>query len=318
MDIYNFINSKDIKNHLKNIKYKFNSLETSWLIYQCKELNIDEKSEYWKEVISKMADCKIPKRINCTYWDSLHNFLNKYINAIQEEKSYFYKNDKNKDFVYTFSYNNPKDNHWCNNDNIFLDVDECLKECHNISNNCKLDSYNIKFIIKKISVLNPKDVFEAIFENGDIIEIIDNPKILKHNDDVLFNVFDGLYFDFPTPFKKGDILWIPECHKHGKREPDYCKGPFILESLATEYASEDTKKYGDISDMSYNGLFADKDGTVYWEYSFNYMNLEYFSDQHLPNEKILPVLSKYLKNELDIEVLLHEFKHVQLEALLGS
>lgn len=33
MNIFDFINSKDIKEHLKNINYQFNSLEAAWLIY---------------------------------------------------------------------------------------------------------------------------------------------------------------------------------------------------------------------------------------------------------------------------------------------
>ncbi len=35
MDIYRFINSKDIRAHLENIGYQFNALEAAWLVYQC-------------------------------------------------------------------------------------------------------------------------------------------------------------------------------------------------------------------------------------------------------------------------------------------
>ena len=34
MDILRFINSRDIREHLKTIHYQFNSLEAAWLIYQ--------------------------------------------------------------------------------------------------------------------------------------------------------------------------------------------------------------------------------------------------------------------------------------------
>lgn len=43
MDILRFVNSKDIRKHLETIGYEFNSLETAWLIYQCRDATIDEK-----------------------------------------------------------------------------------------------------------------------------------------------------------------------------------------------------------------------------------------------------------------------------------
>lgn len=43
MDIFRFVNSKDVREHLKSIDYEFNSLEAAWLIYQCRDAAIDEK-----------------------------------------------------------------------------------------------------------------------------------------------------------------------------------------------------------------------------------------------------------------------------------
>ena len=43
MNILRFVNSKDIREHLRNIDYEFNSLEAAWLIYQCRDATIDEK-----------------------------------------------------------------------------------------------------------------------------------------------------------------------------------------------------------------------------------------------------------------------------------
>lgn len=41
MDILKFINSKNIHEHLKAINYGFNSLETSWLIYQSRNAKMN-------------------------------------------------------------------------------------------------------------------------------------------------------------------------------------------------------------------------------------------------------------------------------------
>lgn len=79
MNILNFINSKDIREHLKAINYAFNSLEAAWLIYQCRNATIKEKHAAWRELIRTMPDCKIPERMNTNPHDSLHNYLRKYI-----------------------------------------------------------------------------------------------------------------------------------------------------------------------------------------------------------------------------------------------
>ena len=55
MNILRFVNSKDIREHLRNIGYEFNSLEAAWLIYQCHDATIDEKHKAWNELIEKNA-----------------------------------------------------------------------------------------------------------------------------------------------------------------------------------------------------------------------------------------------------------------------
>lgn len=79
MDILRFVNSKDIREHLRNIGYEFNSLEAAWLIYQCHDATIDEKHKAWNELIEKMPDCTVTERLNTVPQDSLHAFLRQYM-----------------------------------------------------------------------------------------------------------------------------------------------------------------------------------------------------------------------------------------------
>ena len=79
LNVFEFINSKDIKEHLKKTDYKFNSLEAAWLIYQCKSATIEEKHTAWKELIRTMPDCRIEKRMNTIPQESLHGFLMKVV-----------------------------------------------------------------------------------------------------------------------------------------------------------------------------------------------------------------------------------------------
>lgn len=62
MDIFSFINSRDIREYLKIRNYPFTSLEAAWLIYQCRSATIEEKHATWQELIQTMPDCAVAER----------------------------------------------------------------------------------------------------------------------------------------------------------------------------------------------------------------------------------------------------------------
>ncbi len=94
MDILRFINSKDIRKHLRDINYRFNSFEAAWLIWQCRDATIKEKHAVWDELIRTMPDCGIEERLHTVPQDSLHSFLKKYI-ALEDKYINEFCNEKN-------------------------------------------------------------------------------------------------------------------------------------------------------------------------------------------------------------------------------
>ena len=71
----------------------------------------------------------------------------------------------------------------------------------------------MKTITKEINLLDIEDVEEdAEYE-------------------LLYDVFDGLYFEFPTPFEKGDILCE---YEFGDKSDGFCRGPFVICRLPAE------------------------------------------------------------------------------------
>ena len=79
MDCFAFLNSADVKDHLKEISYRFNTLEAVYLIHQCRHLSMKEKIAAWKEVSETMPDM-VPAEVfsHCRweyYSDSAHAFL---------------------------------------------------------------------------------------------------------------------------------------------------------------------------------------------------------------------------------------------------
>ena len=77
MDIYNFINSKDIADYLKSINYNFSIIEAFYIVYQCHNTTLKQKIEAWQEIIKTYPDCSYKrKRIDI---ESMHQFLRSYI-----------------------------------------------------------------------------------------------------------------------------------------------------------------------------------------------------------------------------------------------
>ena len=56
MDLFQFINSKDIEEHLKAIDYKLSTMEAAWLVWQCTHASLAQKHEAWERIIHTMPD----------------------------------------------------------------------------------------------------------------------------------------------------------------------------------------------------------------------------------------------------------------------
>ena len=74
---------------------------------------------------------------------------------------------------------------------------------------------------------------------GNLIDIINNFKRTDEDSNVVVFSFEKLWFDFPTPFKKGDIVWAPADKDSIRWDND---GAFVLTSLSTWDATEYIKK----------------------------------------------------------------------------
>ena len=138
-----------------------------------------------------------------------------------------------------------------------------------------------------------------------------------HADDLMYGVFDlqltdffdNLWFHFPVPYKKGDILYDP-CRSQKCLE----SGPVVMTGITPLAYEEDGREYSDTSDMNVRGYFQKDDGTIYFETTWNYMDYEYCPQAELKGKRrILTALSNYIKDNIDIEMLLRAYHFVLLE-----
>ena len=318
MDIFACINSKDIRKYLKQIGYKFDSLETAWLIYACKALSYEDKKALWKEVIMTMPDCVVPSRMNCAGWESLHGLLEKYIDITDHEIADFYDQKTDITYVYMYSYLYKGDEEWTEEfETIYPSLDKCLEAYRNDVEDLdeeyasEKETGVIRYRLKRQSLVDTDDVMEIeSFGNGQLKNIIRDTNRTEEEYTVLQESFDGLWFDFPTPFKKGDVVWVPKDARNIIRD---CEGAFVLSGLVTWNTPEHIRKSGDITDMNGYGYFLNNDGTVYHEVMCNYMDLEYYTGSYKLNERILPVLSKFMKGEIEVDLLLSAYRKILLD-----
>ena len=130
------------------------------------------------------------------------------------------------------------------------------------------------------------------------------PKNMSVSEEDLFkDAFESRWFLFPTPFHKGDIVYDCNYDPHLR---DYCTGTFVLNGINNDI--KDAKKnfeQQDSSDMVAYGWFQEKNGTIYNEVMFNYMDLELFKGYLNGQERILIALSNYIKGKITEELLLH-------------
>ncbi len=297
MNIFKYINSKDIKKHLEDIGYNFTSLEAAWLIYQCKGITLKEKHSAFKELIDTMPDCEIEKRNNTVPQKSLHKFLEKYI-AVENRYVKEFCSAENSVYGLRYIYKDGSEGY----DDVFYSSFEAVK------NAVKTDRDTEKIICEK-NILNQKrsKITAEFSANFELLKI--RPDCIGSADRniIFYGVFGGLFFDFPTPFKSGDIV----CDKFNK--DGFCGGPFVLTEIGlsrfkSKKAQNAVKKYGDSSDMNAEGYFQREDGIVYYEVMHNYMNLEYYREKPTGVKRVLTALGNYEKGEIDLTLLLNAYR----------
>lgn len=312
MNVLQYVNSKDIREYLGETNYQFSALEAAWLIYQSRNTTLEERHHAWKQLISEYPDCPIEERINTVPQGSLHRFLADYMDM--ENRML----DRFRDptgVVYQLEYHYHEDGLDPTSEarvlsefdpekiDLALTKEDDIKSiwCQRLPiDGSTEDALGSCFFVK----LNP---------DLRIMEIDPDTSLMEERDkELLQDVFQGLWFDFPTPFQKGDILWDPE------RADGLWGGPFVcasinLQGIADEKRMEYMRRNADNTDMTAHGVFTCKGEGVYWECMHNYMNCEYYRKELTGHKLLLKPFSEYEKGDASAELLLHACRYIMLE-----
>lgn len=311
MDILRFIKSADIRNYLAEINYKFSSLEAAWLIYQS-DACIREKHEAWNELIAAMPDCEIEARGLGAPQESLHSFLKTYMEI---EDRYVREFDSDSDdcgnrFVFVFKYNLSDGGSYYLRDHcgtvLIADTPSVLLETV-----FEPDENVVSIDIEKVSVNGLKyNCTETVSRDMEPLKI--DPWLFddESEGDVFQQVFGWMWFNFPVPFKRGDIV----CRVGWDGKNRLCDGPVVVTKTTFDYCREHPSYRGiDDTDMNVWGFFLNDEGNLYSETGDGLMEYEYYRGPLDGYRRQQKALGAYLKGEIDEALLLNACARIRAE-----
>ena len=311
MDIYKYVNSKDIREHLKKINYQFNTIEAAYIVAMCRSITLEEKLSAWKKIVATMPDMSPEIEMpNCRfdyYPDSIHAFQNALIeNETKKLNEYLFAAEG---AFHLTCYNRNKKR--VLSDGIYGVLTTTAEEMKTKLAAILKDDNEFREISSYFITCSPKNsnsVFDVHYTRDGGIMSID----MGRKEDPLFYQFEQMWFGFPMPFKKGDIVYDPRYPDSN----DMACGPFVYEQSAADYYKERGINGGcDFTDMCVSGYFQDDDGTLYADNTDDEkLCLEYYPIEKLKGvQRILIALSNYVKGEIDAILFANAYHYFLLE-----
>ena len=303
MDILQFINSKDIRKHLKKINYQFNTLEVAWLIYHSYNHSVYEKFDAYAQLMQEYPDCKVEERLHTPAQESLFKYLKNYINEYKKAIDEF----ETPDAVYSIEVKYFEDTFDCeatyNIMTIFTNLDAVKQQCKIEMDD---EAKEIKsFVISKYTPKNEANSRyyypQKMVLKGADLKLFS----IDFNTGFGFNLLKGLWFDFPTPFKSGDIVW----DKHFVFEP------MVISNIGYKNLNKENYEYlkenGDETDMTCE-YYVIYDDMLFGDDFYNYIDLEYYPYELTGKDKALLPISRFLKGDIDIGLCCNAFHNLSL------
>ena len=334
MDIYPYINSRAIREHLKKLDYKFDPMLCAYLVWQSEGHTMKEKHEAWKEIIRSMPDMPVPEKPNCVGWDSLHRMLKDYMDMQDWLVAELEKDDGAGVYRYEikevctlriageedFGRN---DFRWFDGHLYARDFQTCWAQALIELIDAKEDGKGIRITKHYLGVAEYECSISATYrKDGEMIDVDylglpDDtemgpiregiPCVPKAYSDVNWGSFEGFWYDIPIPFQKGDVVYNPHCFPHGfpcswGSEPFVLMGtvPWFKKKQAEETGRPMNPRFGDSSDMrAYGYSYDTESGFLYDDYDAWYLNLEYYKAPLKGRERLVGAYSKFVKEEID-------------------
>ena len=320
MDIYKFIDSKDIREHCRKLGHQFNTIESAYLVWQSRSTPLAEKHAAWQEIIDTMPDMQWSHRGKD--WGSIHRCLERYMELEDRLVEDFYQTDGTIRF---------EDGTLGSGDKTFTSVEELLEakksgKIKSIDGYKALEkSFEILFgnsfeVCKRKRRSQGPNLADARFSKDtfELLSVIGRYGVLSEEECEFGEIFYRMWVYIPTPFQTGDIVVSPN-------------GPAVLYDWKLmpenkEYIQQ-MEQEGDGRDMGISVLCMDRVVANKFDYDVRcsqwfYLRLEYFSQELPPEHSFIKALSSYCAGELELPKLLSAYylykEEMNLKALRST
>lgn len=288
MDIYEFINSKAIREHCKKIGHKFSDLEKAYLINQSHNHTVEEKCAAWQELLDSTKDFKLPSREHTSYENLFfHELLKALIDYNKNAIEKFYKKEENAVYQYRLYW----DYALRTEDEVHSDFDKCYNEAFDYyEEEFKNNEIKDFFIMKKYSDGGQITLSFNSKQKGYEFEITGMTFLEKEKD--ICDYLRWIWFYIPAPFQKGDILYDADWNE-----------VYVLIELYTDKKNffSHWHESGDETDMYAACYLVNANGNFGCDEVWSCLNLEYCDEDRIQdNKKILKLLGSYLKDSGNI------------------
>lgn len=317
MNIYEFLNSRDVRKHLESIKYEFSMLEKAFIIYKSNHKSLNDKKRAWKKLIDSTEDIILGEDGNkrWRYTDvnlkSAHYLINEYMHQLDEVMDLFFGSDEESFYTVELVYH-PIDSI----EVIRQDGGIYFKDFASAEAYCKdwLDSgeatvyeyiiskeYPIHYSAEKAARNRRKNI-EAFYRNtGTEFEMVAIEDLgFEHHDDldIRYEFFEKMWFDISIPFKRGDIVVGADGNWMSSREPFVLKG-----TIPWSYKERNLHKEGcDSSDMNafgWSGGFYKDITNLNDDVMADYLDIEYYRGDFKGNKRLLKLMAEAEKGNVD-------------------
>ena len=330
MDISAFINSRDIKKYHRDIGYEYNALEAAWLVYQCNNKTLKQKHEAWQWIIDNMPDMEVKNYGRCSSrfkGDSIHELLKDYMEM--ENAFIMAFKDSSGGYFYKYRRYSPSvkiGGAISDFEGFFSSWDKCIS--HILETEDAEDA-----VLYRISRRLPDETDDWIIHGSIEIDIagqiLDVSTAYEKEENkrwfYLDTFFDELWFSFPVPFIRGDIVSLKSRYHPEDHKPIVIDGIIVPCGWDEEEYIKKRKDYGDTSDMNIWGYAADTEWVsgfrgAYREVWDNYMDAEYYRDELKGYNRVLKPISSWLKGEFndELDLLLAGYHHIMTDEYLKS
>ena len=307
MDIYSYLNSRDIAEYCRKINKTWNPFEMAVIIGRSKR-TIADKHSAWRELMTDYPDMPTPKNMHHKSYASLHEKLAEVIDYEERKVAVFKKSKQST--VYTYKVRRNGYNRYSDSDSVFFTLEDTIADAQEKWGREEAQKLNI---VKMY--IGEKNMIDCYCDyDGNIYEI---GNYFTFNGLIEFIFLDNFYIDTPIPFKRGDILIA----RSNSLENDDI---FVLKVTDHDYPERRARRLryevSDGTDLEAWGYVVNDNGLLYGEHIIFYDNFEYYRGELQGNQRLLKYISLFMQDsdELDLPALLTLQCRIMLENLLDD